>query len=237
MSSAPLSFPAAQRAASKSKGTSRAKTQTKRAVKKPTRKIAAKKKKTAKKTVTARARKPKKVAAKPKVTRTDKALVKPPKKPPGGYVIFLTKYIKTSDKPRKTLAENQILFAEAARVWNTLSDLEKQTFHDESAKLKAQYLQQVAAWSQRVRGNMGFFIALNRERVKKGKQVIHLPKGQRRPASSFIRFYRDQSASINGSIIDKSREAAKRWGALSAKEKEPYVTQAKKDMAKWKEGF
>jgi hypothetical protein len=60
------------------------------------------------------------------VTKTDKALVKPPKKPPGGYVIFLTKYIKASDKPRRTLAENQVLFAEAARVWNGLSDLEKQ---------------------------------------------------------------------------------------------------------------
>lgn len=64
----------------------------------------------------------------------------PPKRAPGAYTIFYTKFV-AKNVPSSTEHKFNVVAAakEAASLWNNFSEHEKQAFKDEAETLKAEY--------------------------------------------------------------------------------------------------
>jgi hypothetical protein len=201
-------------------------------------KKAAPKKSAATKKSVAKKKKPAKPTH-PKLTKADL----PPRRPVGPYVLFFMKYLQgLTNKPHGT---DELMGAskEASQIWKSLSEAEKQPFHDEAIAARAAYTIRRQTYFETVPAST--LSEINRRRKVKGQSRLHrtIKPENRRPLPSFFRFIADFRTSPDAQAIlnDKqhggnthlSKVAGKKWMEMSDAEKAPYLEGTRKDTAAW----
>jgi hypothetical protein len=103
-----------------------------------------------------------------------------------------------------------------------------QPFFEEAASAQASYATQYAAWSERVKsaGGEGREVLknINKRRTRFGRPPLKArsPKGERKPVNSFLRWLEGARDGYEGSVKEKTKEAAKTWNGMSEDEKKVF---------------
>jgi len=157
---------------------------------------------------------------------------RPPKKPAGPYFIFVA---RTRPADAKSIDDYLNASKTAAGIWRNMTDAEKQPYQDEYKVLYREYERQRAKWHNDPK-NTPVLRLLNQDRKKRGKHMIHLPKGlgPKRPLNPFMRFVADlknsgtlsqdqqPSNDAQNYVVWAAREAGSKWRALPEAEKARY---------------
>eukprot|EP00057_Strongylocentrotus_purpuratus_P003653 XP_003727081.1 PREDICTED: transcription factor A, mitochondrial [Strongylocentrotus purpuratus] len=75
-----------------------------------------------------------------------------PKRPPTGYSLFIKAQFNQQPAGGRTREEIQAQFKEAASIWHSLPDHEKQQYHEEASLLTETYREEMEEWKRKMEG-------------------------------------------------------------------------------------
>ncbi|PIA13630.1 HMG-box [Coemansia reversa NRRL 1564] len=208
------------------------------------------------------AAKPKKkktvVAKKPKVKKPKKGptkqeqleaklnsrrvILRVPKAAPTAYGLFIQKFggFAPGSEP-SNIAERARLYSSK---WKSLSDKEKQSYQEESQKLRSEHEVTMRKWWSTV--DLDLVALENKRRRRQSKAgtkptLLKDPFKPKRPVSAFIRFSTErmsENKDVSNGIEDVSKavkHAAQIWKNLSDAEKAPFTKAAQADTRRYRE--
>ncbi|KAI0261225.1 hypothetical protein BC834DRAFT_1034935 [Gloeopeniophorella convolvens] len=162
----------------------------------------------------------------------------PPKAPGSSYVMWVSDWLRSQPKA-ENLEGAQTAIKRAAELWKAAPEHEKQeqAYREKYAAVRAEYLQKLEEWRQRVSPEV--LRELNRKRVSRGKGRIrsasNASEGSTRPMGAFFLFAKDVRES-SGEIENYRQfmsELSGKWKELSDAERAKYTEAARAAMAAW----
>ncbi|KAG0697870.1 hypothetical protein DFH29DRAFT_878404 [Suillus ampliporus] len=172
---------------------------------------------------------------------------RPPSRPPNAYLLFFSRLVQGQKDNIKSTTDTQAVAQQAAAAWKGFTLAEKQPFYDEVEVLKKQYEERLHDYWKTTPPQI--VRKINARRKADGKKKIHRPRQEgdhTRPMGAFFRFIgnfrqsddgraiQEAGATITGrGAVNVAREAGKRWRAMSASDKAPYMEASQKAHADW----
>ncbi|KAH9991976.1 hypothetical protein BJV74DRAFT_835494 [Russula compacta] len=178
-----------------------------------------------------------KMKPKPKITIKPGDL--PPKSPGSIYTLWFAEWYRSQPKIEgPQAAQNRI--REAAKVWHTISESDKQRYREKLYDLRAEYHRRLEEWRKQV--DPGVLRELNLRRVASGRRRIRGPSSGR-PIPGFFRYflyvrqheYPRTEEDYKTYFRAVAQRASSQWKAMSDAERAKYTDEAKADFAAWRE--
>jgi len=155
----------------------------------------------------------KKAKAREEREKLKKEKAERPKKPLSSYLAFANEIRPEIAEKNPTLKITEVL-TEIGKRWGALTAEQKKKYEDQVSSDRDRYAKELKAY-----------------------EVTH-PRPPKRPATSFIVFFREihektKQANPDASSIDIVKLIAKKWGTLTAEQKKPYDREAVKSKEKY----
>jgi len=153
----------------------------------------------------------------------------PPRRGLSAYIFFFKEF-RTKNQ-NLTIVDSA---AACAAEWKTLSDEQKQPYVAKSAVDVAHQRQEIDKWLKAV--DPKELRLINKQRKAKNLRAIRNPFKVKQPTSSFMTFFQENRATIQGSsITDIAKQAGVAWKELPASQRDAYKLQAREKMEAFKQ--